>query len=81
MKKSRWPKKKEDQKSKAKKGKKKAAGQVKKAQDECSGINSSLPDSVDDGKAHIMINVPPPPRFSEVGCNMINDFGVFFFTV
>lgn len=65
MKKSRRPKKKEEQpKSKTKKNKKKV-GQQKKPQDECSGSNPSAAEA-DDGRNQIMINVPPPPRFSEV---------------
>lgn len=64
MKKSRRPKRKEDQKSKTKKARKKAGQANKKAVDD-SNIANAGPGE-DDGRLHNSINVPPPPRFSEV---------------
>lgn len=65
MKKSRRPKRKEDQKSKTKKARKKAGQANKKAVDDSALANVPGSDP-DDGRLHSTINVPPPPRFSEV---------------
>ncbi|OQR71261.1 hypothetical protein BIW11_04005 [Tropilaelaps mercedesae] len=64
MKKSRRPKKKEDQKSKTKKVRKKGDPVNKKATEESNFTNPGSAD-LDDGRGHAAINVPPPPRFSE----------------